>query len=270
MPFRLDTLAGAAILAVTLTHPLRAQAANAATAAPAAPSTGAEVFQRMHDAYAGRWYPTLRFVQKTTVYRPDGSITIATWYESLRHTASDVTQLRIDFGNPTSGNGTLYTADSIWSFRSGKLSAAHAGGNEFLPLIEGVYMQPVERTMAQLAGTNVDMSRVSTGSWDGRPAWVIGVATAGDSASPQIWIDQERNVLVRMILAPAPNVPTLDIRLGDYVPVANGWLATKVTMLMNGKPRQIEDYADWKAGMELSPALFSTTRWVPEQHWAYR
>ena len=47
--------------------------------AQAAPKSGTELLQRMHDAYAGKWYPTLRFVQKTTVYRPDGTTTHATW-----------------------------------------------------------------------------------------------------------------------------------------------------------------------------------------------
>ena len=39
----------------------------------------------MHDAYAGKWYRTLTFVQKTTRYRPDGTTNISTWFESLEH-----------------------------------------------------------------------------------------------------------------------------------------------------------------------------------------
>jgi len=41
--------------------------------AQSVPKTGAEVFQRMHDAYAGKWYRTLTFVQKTTQRRRDGT-----------------------------------------------------------------------------------------------------------------------------------------------------------------------------------------------------
>ena len=39
------------------------------------PSTGRVVLARMHDAYAGKWYSTLRFVQKTTRYGADGTPT---------------------------------------------------------------------------------------------------------------------------------------------------------------------------------------------------
>ncbi len=239
-----------------------------AQSAPA-PATGQEVFQRMHDAYAGKWYRTLRFVQKTTQYRPDGSIVIATWYESLRQTDA-ATQLRIDLGDPRQGNGIMYTADSTWRVVDGKVTNTQGSGNEFLPLIEGVYMQPVSRTVAQLAGTGVDMGHVMAGAWENRPAWIIGAATAADSAKPQIWIDRDRNVIVRMMLVPAPNAPLMDIRLGDYVQAGQGWLATKVTMLVGGKPRQIEDYADWKTGIELPNSLFAIATWKTTPHWAER
>ena len=234
------------------------------------PKTGADVFQRMHDAYAGKWYSTLRFVQKTTQVRPDGSRIISTWYESLRHDPSTGTQLRIDFGEPGAGNGTLYTADSTWVFRGGKLAAARAGGNEFLPLIEGVYMQPVARTVAELASANVDMARVIAGRWQTRPAWIIGVPSDADTTSPQIWVDQERNVVVRMILRVSPALPPMDVHLDDYVPVGAGWLATKIAMSIGGAPRQIEDYADWRVNVDLPAALFSLTSWTTAPHWANR
>jgi len=67
--------------------------------AQSVPKTGAEVFQRMHDAYAGKWYRTLTFVQKTTQRRRDGTDSVSTWYESLRQ-VDGLTQLRIDFGDP--------------------------------------------------------------------------------------------------------------------------------------------------------------------------
>ena len=248
---------------------LHAASLGAQAMSMSAPTTGEQVFQRMHDAYAGKWYRTLRFVQKTTQYRPDGSIVIATWYESLRQTDA-TTQLRIDLGDPRLGNGVMYTADSTWRVVDGKVTNTQGSGNEFLPLIEGVYLQPVSRTMAQLAGTGVDMGHVMAGTWEGRPVWIIGAATEADSSKPQIWIDQERAVIVRMMLVPAANAPLMDIRLGDYVRAGQGWLATKVTMLVGGKPRQIEDYADWKTDIALPASLFAIATWKTTPHWADR
>ncbi len=254
----LKSLRSASLLLVACAFPVAAQ------------TSGREVFQRMHDAYAGKWYSTLRFVQKTTQIRDNGDRIISTWYESLRYTPAGRTELRIDFGDPTAGNATLYTADSSWSIRGGKVAATRGEGNEFLPLIEGVYLQPVEKTIAQIAPAKVDMSRVAKGSWQGRPATIIGVASATDSTKSQIWVDDERNVVVRMLMSPTASMPAMDIHLHDYVKVGNGWLATRIVMSRGGKPVQIEDYADWKVGIDLPAGLFDVNAWNARGHWATR
>ena len=237
--------------------------------AQSVPKSGAEVFQRMHDAYAGKWYRTLTFVQKTTQRRRDGTDSVSTWYESLRQ-ADGLTQLRIDFGDPSAGNGVLYTADSSWRVRDGKAGAASANGNEFLPLIEGVYFNPVEQTMRELASTKTDMSRVIEGRYDGRRVWIIGASSTGDTTSPQIWVDAERNVAVRAILGSGTNAPPLDIHLDGYVPIDNTWLASKITMTQGGVPRQSEEYRDWKVNVDLPASLFDVATWTSAPHWAKR
>ena len=250
-----------AVLALVL-----ATTANAR--AQATPKSGTEVLQRMHDAYAGKWYRTLTFVQKTTQYKKDGTTAVSTWFESLRQVDPTTTQLRIDVGDPAIGNGMLYTADSTWRVRAGKITATQGEGNEFLPLIEGVYMQPVARTVAQLQGTKIDMQRVTKGRWQDRAVWIVGASSPADTTSPQFWIDVDRNVVTRMILVPAPNAGLMDIRLDGYVPLAGGWLATKVAMNVGGAPVQTEEYSDWKANVELAPSLFNIATWTTAPHWA--
>ena len=242
-----------------------------AGALPAQSSPGAARLQQMHDAYAGKWYTTLRFVQKTTQFRADTVANIATWYESLRQAPTGKTQLRIDIGDPQNGNAVLYTADSSWRFRAGKLLGASANGNEFLPLIEGVYVQPLDQTLREIeAGTHVDLSRVAHTQQHGRSISIIGATTASDTTSPQIWIDDERNVVVRALSPSAPGQPMLDIRLEDYVKVGDGWLATHIAMTQGGKRIQFEDYADWKVGIDLPADLFSTAQLTAQGHWAIR
>ena len=116
---------------------------------------------------------------------------------------------------------------------------------------------------------NVDMQRVSSGRWRDRAVWIVGASAASDTTAPQFWVDVERNVVVRMILAATP--PTvMDIRLDNYVPLAGGWLATKIEMYIAGSPRQFEEYSDWKGNVELSPALFDVATWTSAPHWATR
>lgn len=236
--------------------------AAASAGAQVPPTSGREVLQRMHAAYAGKWYRTLTFKQQTTQWRPDGSQNVSSWFESLRYAPGVGAQLRIDIGDPSAGNGVLYTADSTWVVRGGKVTATRPQGNEFLPLIEGVYLQPVDRTLRELGGTGIDFAKVGAGHWEGRSVWIVGAASAADSTSAQFWVDAERNVVVRMILVPAPNTPVMDIHLDRYVQLAGGWLATKVEMYVGGKPRQFEEYSDWRAGMELPDALFDPRSWI--------
>jgi hypothetical protein len=242
-----------------------------ATIARRAPATGLDLLRAMHDAYRGKWYTTLTFTQKTTTRRRDSVDTVSTWYESVRYDTTKGTQLRIDIGDPAAGNGVLYSADSFVVMRAGKLVTARAGGNALLPLIEGVYLQPVARTAAELAPTKLDLARpIVDARWNDRPVWIAGATSAADTTSPQIWVDVERKVVVRAILVPVPSAPAMDIRLEDLVPLAGGWLATKCEFYVAGVRAQSEQYQDWKANVDLAAALFDTATWSTAPHWAKR
>jgi hypothetical protein len=245
--------------------------AMGAEASPAAavPHTGRDALEAMRSAYAGRWYATLTFVQKTTKRAPDGKETVETWFESLRHTDAQGTQLRIDVSPLSAGNGVLYTASETRRFRAGKQVSVKEGGNALLPLIEGVYLQPVEKTLGELRPTGVDFGRpVLKGSWENRPVWILGASSTSDLRSPQIWVDVERKVVVRTLLVPVPGAPMMDIRIGRFVSLAGAWLGTRCEFLVDGKLEQAEDYEDWKAGVRLAPELFEPASFGTAPHWA--
>jgi hypothetical protein len=253
-----------------VTAALLASAAPCLTAQPrgATPRTGADVLEAMRAAYAGKWYHTLTFRQKTTLRGQDGAEREQTWYETLTHTAAG-TKLRIDVGDLSAGNGIIFTPDSSFRVRGGQLAASNASGNEFLPLIEGVYVQPVAKTVKELDQMKVDMSRVRTGTWEGKPVWIVGASSASDTTSPQFWVDTDRKLLVRMLLAGPEGQPPLDVHLGKYEKVGNGaWLATKIEMFQNGARRQAEEYSDWKVDVPVDPAMFDIAKWSTAPHWA--
>src|SRR6478672_11866746 len=127
------------------------------------PSNGVELLTRMHDAYAGKWPSTITFVQRTIVARPNGVVDTTTWYEAPK----SPDRLRIDFGDPSKGNGALYTTDSLYVVRGGKITRSLASGNPFLPFVAGVYDQPLETTLRQLAPYKFDLSRIRADTWQG-------------------------------------------------------------------------------------------------------
>lgn len=229
------------------------------------PTDGRDVLTRMHDRYAGKWYNTLTFVQRTTRHRPDGTTQVSTWYE-----AEKGPRLRIDMGDPALGNGALYTADSVYVMRGGKVARAMAEGNPFLPLISGVYIQPLDVTIAQLAPYKVDLAATHTRDWEGRRTFVVGAASAADTTSPQFWVDVDRLIVTRFLLPlfPTPDNHVQDARLENNVPVAGGWLATRVRMLDRGVPAQTEEYSDWRVDVPLADSFFQAEHWSEGPHWA--
>ena len=242
----------------------------AAAGAQNQPASGHDLLQVMRDAYGSRWFRTLVFTQATTTRDSTGAERVATWYESLRYTEGTGTQLRIDTGEPSAGNGVLYSPDSLWAFRAGKQVVARAGGNRLLPLIEGVYVQPVERTEQELAPTGVDLSRpVIRGQWRGRPVWIAGAGAVGDTVSPQFWVDVGTKALVRAIYSPVNGAPVMDMRLDSLVQTGGGWLATRCEFWIAGKLAQTEEYHDWRTNITLSPGLFDPATWATAPHWAH-
>lgn len=232
-----------------------------ALAAQRAPATGREVLERMYRAYKDTWYQNLTFVQTTTINRGNGP-TEQTWYETVASPGI----LRIDIADPDSGNGVLYTRDSVIVIRGGKVARRAGGGNPFLPLIQGVYVQPVDETIKDLAAYKIDLSAVSTRGSGDSLVWVVGTRTAGDTTAPQFWVEAKRLVVTRIIAEVAPNL-RMNAALGAYVPVGKAWLATHIDIgLPDGQ--QGETYKEWRANRSLPAGFFDPARWMEGKHWA--
>src|SRR5687767_11803487 len=141
----------------------------------AAPANGEDLLRRMHDEYATTWYATLTFVQTATF--ADGRT--ETWYEALQLPG----RLRIDVAPVTGGNATIFRNDSVFSFAGGKRERSGAFVHPLLVLGFDVYRAPVEETIAKVRGFRVDLSKLHSSTWQGRPVWIVG-ADAGDSVPP--------------------------------------------------------------------------------------
>jgi len=250
-------LVGAAFMAAPSCSPQRTSPA---------PTHGRDVIARMHDAYRGRWYNTLVFEQRTLFIRPNGTRDSILWYEAVK----GADRLRIDFGSPTSGNGAIFTAESTIAVREGAVTRRIGRGNPFLPLIQGVYLQAPAETERQLAPFGFALDRVYFTTYDSRPTIVVGATSVTDTTSTQFWVDTERWVLLRMLLAPPTGSgPMTDAQLRGYERVADGraWLATRI-LIVTGAQQQIEDYQNWRVNVPLDDVLFDPAQWRTAPHWA--
>lgn len=219
------------------------------------PKNGEELISLMRDRYAGKWYKTLTFVQKTTF--PDGRV--ETWYEALELPG----KLRIDVAPLDSGKTLLFRNDSLYVFEQKTLKASQPFVHPLMVLGFDVYVAPVKETVRKLQGLKFDLSKLHETTWQGRPTYVVG-AEAGDTTSPQFWIDAERLYFVRSF-EPSKKDPSIinETRFDKYIPLAGGWLEMEVLFLANGKQHVKEEYTDPKANPKLDRGLFDPGSWKP-------
>jgi hypothetical protein len=233
----------------------------AAIRAPAILSAD-QLLDAMHSQYAGRWYRTMTFVQKSTYLRPDGTPSrVEMWYEA----AALPGRLRIDLGEPARGNGVLYRGDSAYSMQSGRIADRRIARNPLLILGFDVYAQPASRTFEQLRAEKFDMTVMRMDTLDGKRMYVVG-AGPGNYTTSQFWVEADRLLFVRMIQTDARN-RTQDVRFESYVQHAGGWVAETVRVLMDGKLFFLEEYQNVRVNVELDENLFVPERWAAATHW---
>jgi hypothetical protein len=245
---------------------------SAGSSAPSPSSTGrvtsryadgGDVVEAMRARYAGKWYRTLTFRQKTSRLLPNNTWKVETWYEAMRVPG----RLRIDFDPVSAGNGVLYARDSQFVASNGRVIQSGPGINDLLLLGFDVYANTAARTQALLRRQGIDLSRVHEDTFEDRPMVVIG-ALRGDLRRKQAWIDAERLYLVRLVEPTrADSGKVQDIRFVNYEPQAGGWVATRVEIYVGERLIFSEDYTDVRTNVPLDESIFDPTPWKNAKHW---
>ena len=164
--------------------------------------------------------------------------------------------LRIDIERATGNLSVAYAAESLFVWRGDSVLTRAATRNILMVIGFDVYRQPVETTLAVLAGEHFPMTPLREDTWEGRPVYVIG-APAGDLRSSQLWIDKERLLFMRAIQPDERDTTkTLDFRFDNYVKVPSGWLSETVELYRDGKLFQREEYSDVRTNIPIDPKIY--------------
>lgn len=246
---RNEERAGAAIVAGVLA--LAMAGVPVALRAQGAPATGDAVIQAMHDRYAKTWYHTLTFTQKTTRRTPADTMAIETWKEEAMLPG----RLRINIQRASGNFAAIYSGDSVFVVRGDSTVSRAASRNILLIMGFDVYGQPAAQTLSILHSEHYPTTSVREDTWEGRPVYVIG-APAGDTRSPQIWVDKERLLYVRSIQPDQDTTKTSEYRFDNYVQVPHGWLSEKVLAFVDGKLIQQEEYSEVRTDGPVDPKIF--------------
>lgn len=222
-------------------------------------TTAEQLVSAMHKKYAGKWYKTLVFAQKTTTFKPDGTTENGVWYEAL----SMPGKLRIDFDPLSSGGGVIYANGINNTFKDGKLAGSRPLEHALLVLGFDVYFQPVETTLEQLKKMKMDLSSLREDKWQGREVYVVG-AKQGDLRSPQFWIDKKNLYFVRLVQpAGKDGASVQEIEFNKYQKVkGGGWISPEVVFMVNGKRVFLEEYYGIRTNVPLDNNLFDPQQWT--------
>lgn len=221
------------------------------------PPSGRDIIQRMYYHYGGQWYRTFSFNQTTDIWRADTLHIQQTWYEFIRFPD----RFRMDFGSVDSGNAAIFRGDSCYRFHDGRLRSVTINNNEGLIfLLGGMYFYPLPRTMQILSDSlHFDLARMHEDSYEHRPVYVIG-ADKGDTLTNQLWVDQEKLFVVRIIRSRIGS--RMDARFEGYKAFGMGWSPTKCIFYINGRLAQIETYHDCRADVRLENKIFNPSKFV--------
>lgn len=217
-----------------------------------APGNGEDVIRAMHDKYARKWYKIISFTQKTT--QANGSV--ETWYEVLGVPG----MLRIDIVPIDSGNAIIFRNDTVYRITAGVVQPGRPLIHPRLVLGFDVYGDSVARTIRKMKTFNIDFAKLSTNTWQGRPMYVVG-AMAGDSTSPQFWVDQERLVFTRLIQKRAAGGVN-ETQFNKYSPIGGGWISAEVLFFTNSTPGTTEEYTNIKVGENFGPDFFNPAKFT--------
>jgi hypothetical protein len=217
-----------------------------------ASADGRELVKAMHARYAGRWYRDFMLVQDVTRYR-DGQ---EEGRERVTEYISLPGRVRAITGPIEDGKAEIYDGTAFRVYEKGRLTRQVEYVHGVLHLGFDVYVQEPERTIAQVEALGIDLSHLREAEWKGKPAWVVGAA-AGDETTPQFWVEKERLLCTRVLWKRPTGV--LDVEMGRFEPLGEGWIATELVFKRDGRTVIREDYVTFRLVDRMDAALFDTT-----------
>jgi hypothetical protein len=222
------------------------------------PSDGREIVRAAQARYAGKWFTTMTFVQKTTfptrtTTAPGGLV--QTWYETMQLPG----MLRIDLAPASAGNGMLFRNDSLYQFSGGAVRGSRAMKHSMLILLHDIHVVPAETTIQNLTGLGFDLAKTHETTWNGVPVLVVG-ALAGDTTSKQFWFEKERLLLVRLIEPGAGG--GMDAHFGGYTKHGGAWVESIIKIHQGGRLNQLEEYQDVRTNVPVDASIFDPSRLV--------
>jgi hypothetical protein len=158
-------------------------------------------------------------------------------------------------------SGTIRNQQRVAIFERGRRVVSRTRVDLVTLLSYDVFAQGIDSTIKALDAGGVRYGIARRDRLDGRRVWVVG-ADAGDTSSPQFWVDAEQWRLVRVIQRDlrASGV-TVDVRFSAFTDVMGVPLATRVDVYRNGHWTERQTITEVAVNPVVPTRAFDLGRW---------
>lgn len=209
----------------------------------------------MYRRYAGKWMHSFTFDQTTRMYRNDSLVKTAIWHEAIVYPD----KFRIDFGDTKNGDAAIFTKDSVYSFKNGKLAHATLNDDNLTFILGGMYFYTFDTVKAMLAKMHYDLNKFCESRLNDQPVYVIGANDTVEKTN-QLWIDKENLLTIKFI-----NYNHGEKEEGifsEHKQFGGGWSETRCVFYIDGKLIQQEDYYNCKADTNVDLKIFNPAKFA--------
>ncbi len=213
-------------------------------------ASGADIIKQMHRRYENKWYERFTFKQRAIFYEQNKPVKTQIWHEAIHSPG----RLIIKYDSLNSANGLLFNRDSVFIFKDSLPMSAKPYIHEVMLAGFDVYFLRPEETIERLEKSGVDLRRIHSRIWKGRPTWIIG-ALSGDSVSNQFWVDAGELYLVKLVKQKQKEGIEV-IELEKYKKINGYKVATQLSFYRNNQLYLKEEYFDIQFPKQFVEGLF--------------
>jgi hypothetical protein len=200
-------------------------------------SQGGKIIERMYEQWHNKWPKTMAFEQNVIIYNDDETIEKKEVWQEILHSPSN---LHIRFNGFESGNGMIFSRDSVFYFEKGKLTNSHPIVHYLLLMAFDVYFLPIEETIEKLTILEFDLYKTSHRLVDGKKHYVIGTDNPHDEKSNHFVVDAENLWLTEMTIIRAGIIRKISLK--SYQLLQNYPVATEIFFYTDGRISMYEHY----------------------------
>jgi len=229
---------------------------NAITTIAQQPQNGYELIAQMYHANNTNWYHSLCFSQEVLYYKNDSIIETDYWLEAYQSPGN----LILKFANWESGNGLLFTNDSLYTYREGTLQSTKFRIHDLVVLGLDVNNISPEITAKRAEECGYDLDKITQGRCMGKDAWIVG-----DTSSTCFWVAKESLLFLKMRRRTGEN--SREVEFVKYENI-NGYPVATVINFYNtqGELMMVEKYLDIRPNCSVpaniyNPKEFSKAKW---------